>query len=295
MDEREKYLVTAQWLEENLAEPSLRILDCTVYLRPRADGGAGYAATPGSDDWAAAHIPGSVFADLANDLSDQTSALRFMMPPAEQFASAMGSYGVGDDSQVVLYDRAGNMWAARIWWMLRAFGFDNARILDGGWSTWTAEGRPTSSDAPRIPAATFTASPRPELIASKDDVLAAIDSGQTCIVNALNAAQHRGEVAPYGRAGHITGSVNVPAMGAGGVVDPETQLYHPVDEIRRRFEAAGARADQKLITYCGGGIAASSAAFAATMAGFSNIALYDASLSEWAADPTLPMETAEKK
>ena len=126
-------------------------------------------------------------------------------------------------------------------------------------------------------------------------MLAAINSGQTCIVNALNGAQHRGEVAPYGRAGHIRGSVNVPAMGAAGVVDPETQLYHPIDEIRRRFEAAGARRDQRLITYCGGGIAASSAAFAATMAGFKDIALYDASLSEWAADPSLPMETVQAK
>ncbi|MGE0601958.1 MAG: sulfurtransferase [Dehalococcoidia bacterium] len=294
MDTRERFLVTTGWLADHLAEPSLRVLDCTVYLRPRADGGPGYSVTPGREDWEASHIPGSGFADLANDLSDRSNPLRFMMPPAEQFAEAMGRYGVGDDSQVVLYDRAGNMWAARIWWMLRAFGFDNARILDGGWTKWTAEGLATSQEAPQVTAAKFSVSPRPELIATKDDVLAAIESGQTCIVNALNGAQHRGEVAPYGRAGHITGSVNVPAVGAAGVVDPETQLYHPIDEIRRRFEAAGARPDQRLITYCGGGIAASSAAFAATMAGYTNIALYDASLSEWAADPSLPMETAQR-
>src|SRR5690606_1442407 len=102
--------------------------------------------------------------------------LRFMMPPAEQFAEAMGRYGVGDDSDVVLYDRAGNMWAARIWWMLRAFGFDRARLLDGGWSRWAAEGRPVSTEPPAYPPATFTARPRPELIASKEDVLEAIES-----------------------------------------------------------------------------------------------------------------------
>ena len=289
MPNREDFLVTTGWLAEHLAEPNLRVLECTVFLRPGADG-RGFEVLSGRDEWAAGHIPGSAFADLQGDLSDNSSRLRFMMPPAEQFAEAMGRYGVGDDSDVVLYDRSGNMWAARIWWMLRAFGFDRARILDGGWARWTAEGRPASSEVPAYPPATFTARPRPELIASKDDVLAAIESGQTCIVNALNGAQHRGEVAPYGRPGHIKGSVNVPAMGAAGVVDPETQLYHPVDEIRRRFEEAGARPDQRMITYCGGGIAASSAAFAATMAGFTNIALYDASLSEWAADETLPME-----
>ncbi len=291
MPNREDFLVTTAWLEEHLNDPNLRILECTVHLRPGAPG-RGYEIVSGREDWAAGHITGSGFADLPGDLSDREARLRFMMPPAEQFAGAMGRYGVGDDSRVVLYDRAGNMWAARIWWMLRAFGFDNAKILDGGWSRWTAEGRPVSTDAPGHPPARFTAKPRPELIASKEDVLAAIESGQACIVNALNGAQHRGEVAPYGRPGHITGSVNVPAMGAAGIADPETQLYYPVDEIRRRFEAAGAKPDQRMITYCGGGIAASSAAFAATMAGYPNVALYDASLSEWAADASLPMETA---
>lgn len=139
--------------------------------------------------------------------------------------------------------------------------------------------------------ATFTPRPRPGLIATKEDVLAAINAGQACIVNALSASQHRGDVAPYGRAGHISGSVNVPAMGGDGIVDPDTQAYLPLDEIRRRFEDAGARRDERLITYCGGGIAASSAAFAATMVGFPDVAVYDASLSEWAADPSLPMET----
>ncbi|HNO65665.1 MAG TPA: sulfurtransferase [Tepidiformaceae bacterium] len=291
MTDRDQYLVTTEWLAANLAEPTLRVFDCTVYLRPRDDGKPGYAVVSGREDWAASHIPGSGFADLPGDLSDPASPLRFMMPPAEQFAAAMGEYGLGDDADVVLYDRAGNMWAARIWWMLRAFGFEKARLLDGGWAKWAAESRPVSAEPVAYPSASFTARPRPELIASKEDVLAAIGSGQTCIVNALNGAQHRGEVAPYGRAGHIKGSVNVPAMGAAGVVDPDTQCYLPVADIRARFEAAGVRPGQRLITYCGGGIAASSAAFAATMAGFDQVALYDASLSEWAADPTLPMET----
>lgn len=290
MPQRDRFLASTTWLAEHLDQPNLRILECTVFLRPREDGKPGYAVIPGRDEWAGGHIPGSIYADLQGDLSDPDAELRFMMPSAEQFAEAMGRYGVGDDSEVVLYDRAGNMWAARIWWMLRTFGFDNARVLDGGWAAWTAEGRPVSTDVAEYPKATFTARARPELIATKDDVLAAIQSGQACIVNALNGAQHRGEVAPYGRPGRITGSVNVPAMGAAGIVDPETQLYYPVEEIRRRFEEAGAKPSQRMITYCGGGIAASSAAFAATMAGFEDVALYDASLSEWAADENLPME-----
>lgn len=290
MDDRDRYLATTDWLAGNLGDPRLRVLECTVFLRQREDGKPGFLVVPGRDAWSAAHIPGSVFADLHNDLSDRSQPLRFMMPGAEQFAGAMGRYGVGDDSQVVLYDRAGNMWAARIWWMLRAFGFDNARVLDGGWTKWLGEGRPVSTDAPEMPSARFVPNHRPGLIATKEDVLGAIASGQACIVNALNAAQHRGEVAPYGRPGRIAGSANVPAMGSAGVVDPVTQLYRPVDVIRRRFVEAGALPGTRLITYCGGGIAASSAAFAATMAGYTDVAVYDASLSEWAADPSLPME-----
>ena len=291
MTDTDRYLATTDWLASHLDDPDVRVLECTVFLRPREDGKPGYQAVPASAEFAESHIPGAVYADLTNDLSDRAQALRFMMPPASQFAEAMGRYGIGDDSQVVLYDRGDNMWAARIWWMLRAFGFDNARVLDGGWKSWTAEGRPVTGDAPMPRQASFTPRERPELIATKEDVLAAMASGQGCIVNALNAAQHRGDVAPYGRAGHISGSVNVPAMGAAGIVDPASQKYLPIEEIRTRFEAAGANPSERMITYCGGGIAASSAAFAATMAGYTNVALYDASLSEWAADPSLPMET----
>jgi thiosulfate/3-mercaptopyruvate sulfurtransferase len=292
MPDRDQFLATTAWLADHLDDPDLRILDCTVFLRPRADGKPGYEVTPGREDWAAGHIPGSVFADLHNDLSDRDSRLRFMTPPAAQFADAMGGYGVGDASHVVLYDRAGNMWAARIWWMLRAFGFDNARVLDGGWTAWTAEKRPVTTEATaKAPApATFTARLRPSLMASKDDVLAAMEAGQSCIVNALSASQHTGEVAPYGRPGHIAGSANVPAMGSAGIVDPKTQRFQPVEVIRGRLHDAGANPGERLITYCGGGIAASSVAFAAIMAGFDDVAVYDASLSEWAMDPALPME-----
>ena len=294
MPERDRYLVTTDWLAQNLGRHDLRVLECTVFLQPRDDGQPGYAVVSGCDAWAAGHIPGSVYADIPDELSDRAHALRFMMPPAEQFAAAMGRYGVADDSQIVLYDRAGNMWAARVWWMLRAFGFDNARILDGGWYEWSQRGFAVSTDGSSPPPATFSATIRPRLIATKEDVLAAMTADRGCIVNALNGAQYRGEVAPYGRAGHIPGSVNVPAMGAAGIVDPETQTYRATDEIRRRFEEAGARREERMITYCGGGIAASSAAFAAIMAGYSDVAVYDASLSEWAADRSLPMETSTR-
>ena len=282
---RDRFLVTTDWLEQNLERPDLRVLDCTVFLQPREEGG--FTIESGRGHWEQGHIPGSAFADLPGELSDTSQWLRFMMPPAEQFAEAMSGYGVGDGTEVVLYDAAMSMWAARIWWMLRAFGFDNARVLDGGWKKWKAEGRPVSTEPPSYPRGNFVAKPRPELIASKDHVLQAIEDGHTCIVNALAEDQHSGQTNAYGRPGHIPGSVNVPAM---RILDPETNEYLPLEELRKKFEGVGATSAGRVITYCGGGIAASSDAFVLTMLGHDRVAVYDASLSEWAADESLPME-----
>jgi thiosulfate/3-mercaptopyruvate sulfurtransferase len=284
---RPQYLVETEWLAQHLDDPAVRVLECTVYLHPKPD--KGFRAESGRAKWAEGHIPGSGFADLIEDLSDRTSPLMYMMPPAAQFAAAMGRYGVGDGVRVVLYDRVVNMWAARVWWMLRAFGFENAAVLNGGWKKWTVEGRPVATDDGARPPRTFVPRSRPELIADKKAVLAGVGDGATCLINALSEEQHRGTGGvTYGRAGRIAGSTNVVAR---DLVDPKTHAYLPADELRAKFAAAGALDADRVITYCGGGIAASSDAFVLTLLGKDDVAVYDASLSEWAADSSLPMET----
>jgi len=285
---RPEYLVGTDWLAAHLDDPAVRVLECTVYLHP-ADVPGGYRVESGRAKWAEGHIPHAGFADLYEDLSDRTSPLRFTMPSAAQFAEAMGRYGVGDGVRVVLYDRFVNMWAARIWWMLRAFGFDDAAVLDGGWRKWTHEGRPVATDDGARPPRRFTARSRPALIADKAGVLAALGEDRACVLNALTEEQHRGTGGVhYGRPGHITGSANVAAR---DLVDPKTHAYLPAETLRAKFAAAGALDARRVITYCGGGIAASSDAFVLTLLGRDDVAIYDASLSEWANDPSLPMET----
>ncbi len=281
-------LVGTDWLASHLDDPAIRVLECTVYLHP-ADVPGGFRVESGRARWSEGHIPGAGFADLQNDLSERGTSLRFMMPPAAQFAEAMSRYGVGDGGRVVLYDRAMNMWAARIWWMLRAFGFDDAAVLDGGFRKWTREGRPLARDDGAAPPRRFTARPRPELIADKSDVLGALDDDRACVLNALTDEQHRGTGGvTYARPGRIAGSTNVPAR---ELVDPETHAYLPLDVLRAKFAAAGALDATRVVTYCGAGIAASSDAFVLALLGHADVALYDASLSEWAAEPSLPMET----
>ncbi|HUG16073.1 MAG TPA: sulfurtransferase, partial [Thermomicrobiales bacterium] len=239
------------------------------------------------------HIPGAAYVDLLEELVDrEQTGFYSARPPAEQFAAAMSRLGVGDGTRVVLYDDFLGMFATRIWWLLRTFGFDQAAVLNGGWLKWKGEGREISTSPASYPPATFVANPRPELVASKDDVLAAIGNDGVCLVNALLEQEYTGDPAfphHYGRAGHIPSSVNVPFV---GVLDMQaSNQYAAAGTIRSLYEGAGALEAERVITYCGGGIAASQAAHLLALLGVENVALYDGSMTEWGADPSLPLVT----
>ncbi|MBZ0090545.1 MAG: sulfurtransferase, partial [Thermoanaerobaculia bacterium] len=229
------------------------------------------------------HIPSAGFADLLVALADGASPLRFALPSPQQFAAEMEALGVGDESRVVLYSATDPGWAARVWWMLRWIGFDRAALLDGGIQAWKAEGRPLSTEPARRPEGRLTVSPRPALIADRDEVRAAIGDEKVTLVDALPESSYRGQVAFYGRPGHIAGAINVPSS---ALVD-ESGRYLPPEELAKRH---GGVHDGRVITYCGGGIAASSSAFVLTRLGYENVAVYTASLQEWAPDPANPME-----
>jgi len=273
-------LVTAQWLSEHIDDPDLVVLDCTVVVEPNKDGGVRILS--GRAAYEAGHIPSAGFADLMGDLSDGNSPLKFAVGTPQQFSAAMGELGVGDDSRVVLYDGNNMVWAARVWWMLRWIGFDRAALLNGGLGAWTTEDRPLSTEPANRPAQKLTPAPRPELIADRDDVLAAIDNNAVSIIDALPEASYRGEMAMYDRPGHIPGASNIPAF---ALVD-DSGHYLPLEELAAIFD--GDR-NARTITYCGGGIAASSTAFIMSRLGYTDVAVYTASLQEWAADPANPM------
>jgi thiosulfate/3-mercaptopyruvate sulfurtransferase len=282
-----EYLVETEWLAAHLGDPNLVVLDCTTHLIP--DPKITYTVKPGREDFEKDHIPGAQFLDLQADLSDNGRLpLRFMLPTPVGFAAAMRRFGVSDDSKVVTYSTANPQWATRVWWVLRVYGFDNAAVLNGGFPKWAREGRAVETGAatPRA-AGHFTDRAAKPLMADKDDVLAAIGDGAVCTINALQAAQHAGAGGnTYGRPGRIAGSVNVPTA---GLIDPAANTFLPPDRLRAQFDQVHAF-DKQVITYCGGGIAASATAHALVMLGHPAVRLYDASMSEWAIDESLPME-----
>jgi thiosulfate/3-mercaptopyruvate sulfurtransferase len=262
-------LVDADWLAAHIDDPDLRVLEATVHLTPRE---GGYDVRSGREDWAAGHIPGSAFADLVDDLSEPHDSLNFTFPAPGRFAAAMSALGVEDGTRVVIYDRTSTMWATRLWWLLYTYGFETAAVLDGGLSAWT--GPLSEAPAPDHAGAEFTPRPHPRRIADRAEV----ERGPACLINAL---------APEAfAAGRIPGSASLPSR---ALLDASGR-FRSAEELRERLGAVGALGGGRVVTYCGGGISATLDAFALTLLGEPDVAVYDGSMGEWTADPARPLE-----
>ncbi len=184
------FLIDTAELEARLGDADLRLYDCTTHLLPHPT--LPYTVESGRADYDRGHVPGADFLDLQGELSDSDSQYRFTFPDAGRFADAVGRRGLGDDASVVLYSTTSPQWATRVWWMLRAFGFDRARVLDGGFTKWAREGRAVSTEPASYSPAIFTPRPREGLIVGRDEVLSAVGNGTVCTVNALAREQHAG-------------------------------------------------------------------------------------------------------
>lgn len=282
-------VVSTQWLFDHLGTDKLVVLDATVVPSVLPSGKHGYLS--GHDAYLInGHVPGSVFADLIDVFSDENGAYPFTRPSAEAFAAAAGAVGIDNDTTVVVYDSAVGQWASRVWWLFRAFGYDSVAVLDGGLQKWESEARPTDVGHVEPVAATFTTTERPELWADKSYVESVVAGDiDAALVCGLPPKEFTGEAGHRARLGHIPGSVSVPA---GRLVDRESNALLDEDALRATFAPLHDAA--QIIVYCGAGIAAASDALALTLLGHRNVALYDGSLSEWAADATAPLVSVEQ-
>ncbi len=265
-------LIEIDELASRLDEPSLRIFDASVYLRPAENG---YRAESGLETYSQRHIQGAAFLDLIQDLSDTTTGLGFSLPDSASLANAIGEAGIGNDHNVVLYSSGHMMWATRAWWLLHHIGHKNVRVLNASIDQWIEAGHPVEEGQQSYAPTTFDPAPRADVFVDLEGMQTA--EGLACTVNALTREMYTGEGDfHYGRRGHIPGSLH---LHFDELMDDDR--FRPVDELKAVLGNQGLLEKERLITYCGGGIAATVNAFACKLCGHDNIAVYDGSMSEW--------------
>jgi len=274
-------LVSTEWLSEHINDPDLVVLDSTVIVKMDENGMSNISGKARYDE---GHIPNTRFADLKGALSSHNNSLDFVMPTPEQFAKAIGELGVSNTSRVVVYSADNHVWATRLWWMLRWAGLEQVAVLDGGLNAWKAEGRPISTEASNHQPSVFKLALRPELIADRKEVFDAISNDKVNIIDALPPASYNGKFSMYARPGHIPTATNMPTSD----LINESGRFKSLEELDMRQE--GER-NERVITYCGGGVAATGAAFVLHRLGFKDVAVYMGSLQEWAPNPENPMTT----
>src|SRR3979411_2133934 len=165
--EPQRDFVEVDWLARRLADARVRV--CAARSVPH---GGAVQMPSGREQFAAGHIPGAVHLDYADDLSDPATPYAARVAPPALFAQIMGGHGIGDDTIVLAYDAGTVPFAARLVWMLRYYGHEEAYVLAGGFPAWTAAGYPVKTDVPAYPPATFTPHPHPALRATRDEGLA---------------------------------------------------------------------------------------------------------------------------
>lgn len=276
-------IVAAAWLAAHRGDPHLVVLDASWYLPAMGrDARAEYRAS---------HVPGARFFDL-DAASDARSPLPHMLPAPEAFAAFVGALGIGNDTQVVVYDGSpAFLSAGRTWWMFRAMGHERVSVLDGGLRAWVAAGLPVAhGDEPAPTPATFVARPVPGLVRSLDQVRANLTSPTAQLLDARPAARFAGEQ-PEPRAGlrsgHIPGSRSLPYT---EVAAADGTLL-PLGALHARFAAAGVDLARPVVCLCGSGTSAGALALALAMLGRADTPIYDGSWTEWGGRDDTPVAT----
>jgi thiosulfate/3-mercaptopyruvate sulfurtransferase len=277
-------VVSTQWLADHLGAERMVVLDATVLSYEKPGGGRGWLS--GYDSYLFdGHVPGAFFADLIEEFSEPEAPHPFTRPSRERFAAAAGGLGIDRDTTVLVYDREGGDWAPRLWWLFRAFGHDEVAVVDGGLARWRDQEREIETGHNEPAARRFLAEPRDELWVDRAFVEAVLRGDEdAALLCALPAGEYTGEIeTSRPRPGVLPNSVSVPA---GELRDGSSRL---LDGGRLRTALTPVLKAPRVVAYCGAGIAAASDALALTLLGHQNVAIYDGSLNEWAADPDSPL------
>ena len=267
---RPELLVDSTWLAAHFNDPNVRIVD----LRPRGYGDG--------------HIPGAVWLDNnAIRIADRPPT--FLPTPAE-FQELMTRLGISNDTRVIAYDERGGIYAARLWWILNHYGHSNVALLDGGWTKWVADQRPTNTTVPAFTRTTFTVKPGTVKVATAQDVLGAIGKPGTKLVDARTQAEIEGkDLRKIKRGGYIESSVPVYWE---DTLDPATKTFKSAADIQKLYRDRGIHPGDDVITYCQVGMRAAHDLFTLALIGhdLTKLRNYYGSWEEWGNREDLPIK-----
>ncbi len=276
-------LVSTEWLASHLDDATLRIIDMRGSVLPPSGPPPHYLTDRAG--YTEVHIPGAVFVDWQVDIVEPGSPSNDIASP-KRFSDLMGRLGVDSMTRVIVYDNAASMFAARLRWCLLYYGHENVSILDGGWSKWLVEQRPTESACPEILAETFVPRVNPRLKADAVQILCALEEKSLQLIDVRSSAEFSGETSRANIGGHIPTAVNLPRK----FMVADDMTLKPVSELKKNFAEFGLRLDaEDTVLYCNSGVSACYGMLAMELAGAQNLRIYDGSWKEWGNDSSKPI------
>lgn len=274
-----KPLVSVEWLQENINDPKLIVLDASVKN----------TITNIETDYPGIQIKRARFFDIKNVFSDKENNLPNTLLSPEAFTIACRKLGINKDSIVVVYDNLGIYSSPRAWRMFHIMGFNNVTVLDGGLPTWIENGLETEpKEVKEYTTGDFTAKHQNDLVVTKDDVLKNIDSKKGLVLDARSKARFYAEVPEPragSRSGHIPNSISLPytLLIKDGKFLPKNELEKIINEFNL--------SDSPLVFTCGSGMTACIILLACELVNKNKKSLYDGSWAEWGQENGLPVST----
>ena len=265
-------LVTTKWVVDNLDNDNVKIVDIRK-----------------AEDYAAGHIPGALNYPYS-ELQVENNGVKGMIPPGENISAKLSSLGISPEDTIIIYDHIKNLWSTRLLWTLEVYGHEDARMMDGSWGVWSAEGKTVSTESPSISSTSykFTKAKNESLIIDMAAVQASIDDNSSVVLDTRSADEYAGRDVRANRGGHIPSSINVEWVQN---VDGEGKFL-PASDLKSLYASANINSDLDIYTLCQTAVRATHSWFVLTdLLGYEDVSVYDGSWTEWGNDENTPIDS----